>query len=75
MKILTHEDKTYPGFVKKLYRRAIPSDAVSETVAEIVSEVAKKGDRALVAYAKKFDGARLTAKSFEGHWCRIGNCT
>ena len=63
MKILTHEDKAYPAFVKKLYRRAIPSGAVSDAVAEIVSEVAKKGDRALVAFAKKFDGARLTAKS------------
>ena len=63
MKILTHEDKAYPAFVKKLYRRAIPSDAVSDTVAEIVAEVAKKGDRALVAFAQKFDGARLTAKS------------
>jgi histidinol dehydrogenase len=63
MKILTHKDKTYPAFVKKLYRRAIPSGAVSDAVAEIVSEVAEKGDRALVAFAKKFDGARLTAKS------------
>jgi len=60
MKILTHEDKAYAGFVKKLYRRAIPSDAVSDSVAEIVGEVAKKGDRALVAFAKKFDGAKLT---------------
>ena len=42
MKILTHEDKAYPAFVKKLYRLAIPSDAVSDTVAEIVAEVAKK---------------------------------
>ena len=63
MKILTHEDTSYPSFVKKLYRRAIPSDTVSDTVAGIVSEVAKKGDRALVAFAKKFDGANLTAKS------------
>ena len=63
MKILTHEDKVYPAFVKKLYRRAIPSDAVSDTVAGIVSEVAKKGDRALIAFAMKFDGANLTAKS------------
>lgn len=60
MKILTHEDKAYAGFVKKLYRRAIPSDVVSDSVAEIVGEVAKKGDRALVAFAKKFDGAKLT---------------
>lgn len=65
MKILTYEDKAYPAFVKKLYRRAIPSDAVSDAVAEIVSEVAQKGDRALIAFAKKFDGASLTAKSLK----------
>ncbi|MDA7518338.1 histidinol dehydrogenase [bacterium] len=63
MKILTHEDKAYSAFVKKLYRRAIPSDAVSDTVAGIVAEVAKKGDQALVAFAEKFDGATLTARS------------
>lgn len=63
MKILTHEDRAYPAFVKKLYRRAIPSDTVSDSVAGIVAEVAKTGDRALVAFAKKFDGANLTVKS------------
>ncbi|MFT6178165.1 MAG: histidinol dehydrogenase [Paracoccaceae bacterium] len=63
MKVLTHEDQAYPAFVKKLYRRAIPSGAVSETVAGIVAEVAKKGDRALVAFAKKFDRANLTVQS------------
>ena len=65
MKILTYEDKAYPAFVKKLYRRAIPSDTVSDAVAEIVSEVAQRGDRALIAFAKKFDGASLTAKSLK----------
>lgn len=63
MKILTHEDQGYSAFVKTLYRRAIPSDAVSEVVAGIVAEVAKKGDKALVEFALKFDGAKLTTKS------------
>lgn len=65
MKVLTHEDKGYAGFVKKLYRRAIPSDAVCETVSEIVAEVAKKGDRALVSFAEKFDGAKLTPRKLQ----------
>ena len=65
MKILSYDDKAYPAFVKKLYRRAIPSDAVSGAVAEIVSEVAKKGDRALIAFAKKFDGANLTLNTLK----------
>jgi len=63
MKILSHEDKAYPAFVKKLYRRAVPSGELSSAVAEIVGEVAKKGDRALVEFASKFDGAKLTTKS------------
>jgi len=63
MKVLTYEDKTYPAFVKKLYRRAIPSGALSATVAGIVGEVARRGDRALIDFAAKFDGATLTVKS------------
>ena len=62
MKILSYEDAGYERFVKKLYRRAIPSDAVSESVAGIVGEVAKRGDKALVDFAKKFDGANLKVK-------------
>ena len=63
MKVLTYEDKAYPAFRKKLYRRAIPSGALSSTVAGIVSEVAKHGDRALIDFAAKFDGAKLTLKN------------
>jgi len=63
MKVLTYEDKAYPAFVKKLYRRAIPSGALSATVADIVGEVAKRGDLALIDFAAKFDGAKLTVKS------------
>lgn len=59
MKVLTHEEKAYPAFVKKLYRRAVPSDLVSETVSEIVAEVALKGDEALLAFSKKFDGVTM----------------
>lgn len=62
MKILTYEDEGYAAFVKRLYRRAIPSGAVSEGVAEIISEVSRKGDRALVELAARFDGAELTVK-------------
>jgi len=62
MKILTHEDSAYPRFVKKLYRRAIPSDQEREYVAEIIATVAKDGDKALVHFAKKFDNATITVK-------------
>ena len=65
MKILTYEDKKYASFVKKLYRRAVPSGALSSVVADIVSEVARHGDRALVDFATRFDGAKLTTKSLK----------
>ena len=33
---------------------------VSDTVADIIADVRKNGDAAMLAYAKKFDGATLT---------------
>ncbi len=59
MKILTFEDRGYGAFVKKLYRRAIPSDGVSEAVVEIVEQVRSRGDQALVGFAEQFDGVKL----------------
>ena len=59
MKILSYDDSGYARFVKKLKRRAIPTDDVRESVTTIISEVAKRGDAALVDFAKKFDGATL----------------
>jgi histidinol dehydrogenase len=65
MKILTHEDKGYAAFVGKLYRRAIPDDSLSDGVSAIIAEVAKKGDKALISFAQKFDGASLTPKTLK----------
>ncbi|BCU78447.1 histidinol dehydrogenase [Luteolibacter sp. LG18] len=62
MKILRHSDPGYPSFVKRLNRRAIPDPGVRDLVGEIISEVAAKGDAALLAFTKRFDGATLTAK-------------
>ena len=59
MKILSHKDKGYAAFVRKLNRRAIPGDDVRDTVAAIIAGVAKGGDKALVEFTKKFDGASL----------------
>ena len=59
MKILSYDDSGYARFVKRLKRRAIPTDDVRESVTTIISEVAKRGDAALVDFAKKFDGATL----------------
>ncbi|MDG2122820.1 MAG: histidinol dehydrogenase, partial [Verrucomicrobiales bacterium] len=48
--------------LKKFSRRAVPPDDVRDVVAEISGEVRKRGDRALIGYAAKFDGVKLTAK-------------
>lgn len=62
MKILSYSDPAYASFVKRLNRRAIPDPAVRDLVGEIISEVASKGDAALLAYTKRFDGATLGPK-------------
>ncbi|HEY8990803.1 MAG TPA: histidinol dehydrogenase [Luteolibacter sp.] len=62
MKILSHSDSGYATFVKRLNRRAIPEPGVRDLVGEIIAEVSAKGDAALFAYTKRFDGATLTAK-------------
>jgi len=63
MKILSHSDSGYATFVKRLNRRAIPEPGVRDLVGEIIAEVSAKGDAALFAYTKRFDGATLTAKN------------
>ncbi len=62
MKILSYSDPAYASFVKRLNRRAIPDPAVRDLVGEIISEVASKGDAALLAFTKRFDGATLGQK-------------
>ena len=63
MKILSHTDPGYQAFVRRLNRRAIPEAGVRDLVGEIITQVAAKGDEALVTLTKRFDGATLKAKS------------
>ncbi|TAG10908.1 MAG: histidinol dehydrogenase [Verrucomicrobia bacterium] len=63
MKILRYQDPGYLAFVKRLKRSAKPAPGVQELVAQIIAEVSQKNDAALFAYAKRFDGVSLTAKS------------
>ena len=44
-----------------LLLRSLEDSGVGETVAAIIRDVAQNGDRALLAYAKKFDHAELTS--------------
>ncbi len=63
MKILSYLDPGYAPFVRRLNRRALPVPGVQDLVTEIIAEVASKGDKALLAFTKRFDGATLTAKT------------
>ena len=62
MKILSFRDADYEPFVKRLNRRALPTHDVRDLVAEIIAAVAAQGDKALVAYAKRFDNVELKEK-------------
>ncbi|MCW1915704.1 histidinol dehydrogenase [Luteolibacter sp. GHJ8] len=62
MKILGYRDTDYASFVKRLNRRALPTHDVRDLVAEIIAAVAAQGDKALVAYAKRFDNVELKEK-------------
>ena len=73
MKILSHTDPGYAAFVRRLNRRALPEAGVRDLVAEIIAQVAAKGDDALVTLTKRFDNAALTPKSLfvtRGGICR-----
>jgi histidinol dehydrogenase len=60
MKILSYQDSGYEPFVRRLNRRALPEPGTRDLVTEIIAEVAKKGDAALISFTKRFDGATLT---------------
>ncbi len=63
MKILSYLESGYAPFVRRLARRALPETDTRELVAEIIAQVAKKGDSALCELTQRFDGAILTPKS------------
>ncbi len=63
MKILSYKDAGYEKFVKKLNRKAVPTDELYETVASIVADVKKRGNKAIFEYTEKFDKLKLTAKT------------
>ncbi len=63
MKILSHTDPGYAAFVRRLKRRALPEAGVRDLVADIIAQVAAKGDDALVSLTRRFDNAALTPKT------------
>lgn len=63
MKVLSFKDSGYNRFVKKLNRRAVPQDDLSQTVADIIKEVKENGNKALIQYTEKFDKVKLTSRN------------
>ena len=57
IKILKYEEVSY----EEIFSRNDPTVDVSETVREIIADVKANGDRALLAYCERFDGARLSS--------------
>ncbi len=60
MKVLSYKDADFAAIAAKMRRRAVPTDALRDTVAAIIAEVAAKSDNALLAFTQKFDGVTLT---------------
>lgn len=63
MKILTYKDSGYAKFINSLDRKAVPTDDLYSTVAAIIANVKKHGNKAVFEYTEKFDGLKLTSKS------------
>ena len=63
MKRLTYTSPSFAASLRKLDRRHVPGVDLSSYVAGIIADVVKDGDKALLGFAEKFDGARLTVKT------------
>ena len=60
MRIVCPRDKIYARVLRSLDRRAVPDPTVEKTVRDIVAEVQKLGDPALLRLTQKFGGPKLT---------------
>jgi histidinol dehydrogenase len=63
MTVLKPGDKNYKEAIAALNRSAEPDPRVRETVAEIIAQIRRRGDAALIEYTEKFGGPKLTAKT------------
>lgn len=59
MEIIRYTDADFRGALKQLLRKATPQEGVENTVREILREVRKNGDDAVIAYTEKFGGPKL----------------
>lgn len=64
MEKLYYNDKAFEKKLNKLYLRPSYPPEIEESVKKILADVREKGDKALSAYAKKFDKVDLTPDMF-----------
>ena len=63
MRIIRHTQKSYASAIRKLDRRSAPPAGVEAVVRDIIEDVEKRGDKALIEISNKFDKAGFkTAK-------------
>ncbi|MFK5923833.1 MAG: histidinol dehydrogenase [Verrucomicrobiota bacterium] len=55
MSFISYQQKNFKSAIKKLSRRSQPLAEVESTVNQVIAEVKKGGDKALLALGKKFD--------------------
>ncbi len=71
MKRLRHSSPSFAAQLRSLNRRHVPGAELSGYVAGILGDIAREGDEALLGFAEKFDGAKLSAKTLavgEAEW-------
>ncbi|MEI6080945.1 MAG: histidinol dehydrogenase [Verrucomicrobiota bacterium] len=65
MRLISYKDRGFDRSLAELNRQAEPRAEVRETVAEIITDIRKKGDAALLAYTLKFGGPKITASKIQ----------
>ena len=65
MRLISYKDRGFDRSLAELNRQAEPRAEVRETVAEIIADIRKKGDAALLAYTLKFGGPKITASKIQ----------
>ncbi len=73
MREISYTDSDYSARLAALIERPAILPEIEAAAAEIIGQVARDGDRALVRYAEKFDGVRLSPGQFrvgEDEWAR-----
>ena len=64
MKRLIFGDRNFEREMRALYSRPAYPPEAEKSAAEIISAVRREGDRAVAAYAEKFDGVKLSPEEF-----------